>query len=139
MDKIIIPDRAAAKYNMTVTTEAAATLSIAVNQLIIAIGTNIRDAIQLRGINGIGAVRDALREQQGGFPHLNEVTWGVATPPGPVTVGSDTQLNNLPVFTEDQVVIAYDDGFYPPFNSHVYETLINKALELYMEEVAKVN
>lgn len=142
MDKIIIPDRAAAKANMTVTTEAAATLSIAVNQLIIAIGTNVRDAIQLRGINGIATVADALREQQGSYPHLNEVTWGVLTPPGntdQVTVGSDTQLNNLPVFTEDQVVIAYDDGFYPPFNSHIYDTLIDKALELYMEEIAKVN
>lgn len=139
MDKIIIPDRAAAKANMTVTTEAAATLSIAVGQLIIAVGTNVRDAIQLRGINAIGTVKDALREQQGSYPHLNEVTWGVSTPPGPVTVGSDTQLNNLPAFTEDQVVIAYDDGFYPPFNSHVYDTMINKALELYMEDVAKIN
>ena len=139
MDKIIVPSRAAAKADMTVTTEAAATLSIAVNQLIIAIGTNVRDAIQLRGINGIGTVRDALREQQGSYPHLNEVTWGVATPPGPASIGSDTQLNNLPIFTEDQVVIAYDDGFYPPFNSHVYDTIIGKALELYMEEVAKIN
>jgi hypothetical protein len=137
VDKIIVPDRAAAKANMTVTTEAAATLSIAVGQLIIAIGTNIRDDIQIRGINGIGAVADALREA--GYPHLNEVTWGVATPPGNLSIGSDTQLNNLPVFTEDQVVVAYDDGFYPPFNSHVYDTLVRKALELYMEEIAKVN
>lgn len=139
MDKIIVPNRAAAKSDMTLTTEAAATLSIAVGQLIIAVGTNLRDTMQLEGINGVGQVRDALREQQGSYPHLNEVTWGVVTPTGPVSVGSDTQLNNLPVFTEDQVVIAYDDGFYPPFNSHVYDSIIGKALELYMEEVAKIN
>jgi hypothetical protein len=116
---------------------AAATLSVAAGEVILAIGTNIRDDIQIRGINGIGAVADALREA--GYPHLNEVTWGVATPPGNIVLGSDTLLNNLPAFTEDQVVIAYDDGFYPPFNSHVYDTIIRKALELYMEDVAKIN
>jgi hypothetical protein len=139
VDKIIIPDRAAAKANMTVTTEAAATLSIATSEVILAIGTNVRDAIQLRGINAIGSIADALREA--GYPQLGapSITWGVSTPPGNVTIGSDTLLNNLPAFTEDQVVIAYDSGFYPPFNSHVYDTIIRKALELYMEDVAKIN
>jgi len=139
VDKIIVPDRAAAKADMAVIIEPAATLSIAVGQLIIAIGVNVLDDIQLRGINAIGTVKDALREQQGSYPHLNEVTWGVSTPPGPVTVGSATQVANLPAFTEDQVVIAYDDGFYPPFNSHIYDTMIGKALELYMERFAKLN
>lgn len=139
MDKIIIPDRAAAKANMTVTTEAAATLSIASGEVIIAIGTNIRDKYQIRGINGIGAVRDFLRERQHSYPQVNEVNWAVAIPPGGATFGSDTLLNNLPAFTEDQVVIAYHIAFYQPFNSHVYDTIIGKALELYMEEIAKVN
>lgn len=137
MDKIIIPDRAAAKASMTVTTEAAATLSIATSEVILAIGTNVRDAIQLRGINAIGSIADALREA--GYPQLNEVTWGVSTPPGNISIGSDTLLNNLPAFTEDQVVVAYHAAFYQPFNSHVYDTIIRKALELYMEEIAKVN
>jgi hypothetical protein len=137
MDKIVVASRAASKPSYTVVSEAAAAPTVGAGELAVFIGTNIRDNIQIRGLNGVDEVKDALREAQWPVGPL-AVNFGYVTPPSKTAIVVDNAAA-IPALTEDDVLIAYGATFYDGSNSVIFDRHVDSALEVYREQIAVLN
>jgi hypothetical protein len=149
VDKITSPGIDASKPDFTVTTQAAATLTLGAGEIGIYIGTLVKadHTILVPGTAPIGSnqravaaldhIRDHLRESQ--YPQGPlQFTGAFFTPP---TKFPTDALNAaaFPAFTEDQVVIAYDLAFYDAGNSTNFNAMIQSMIEVYQEQVLSFN
>lgn len=137
MDKITAASIAESKPNFVVTTQAAATLTLGAGEIGIFVGTNVKDINNQRAVSALDHIRDHLREAQ--YPQGPlALTGSFYTPPVKFPT---TALNaaTFPVFTEDEVVIAYEAGFYPAGNSGNIGAMIQSLIEVYQEQILKFN
>ena len=136
MDKVAVGSIADSKPSFVVSVQAAAALTVGAGELVIAIGTNVKDINNTRVLSALQLLQDHLKE--GNYPQGPlQFTGAFSTPP---THGT-TALNAaaIPAFTEDEVVIAYDLAFYDAGNSSNIGNIITRAIEVYQEQVAKFN
>ena len=137
MDKVAVGDIADSKPSFVVSVEAAASLTVGAGELVIAVGTNIKDINNQRVVSGLKLARDHLRESQ--YP-VGPLAFTVltSTPPDHATV-----LTNVAAIgaghTEDEVVIAYDSAFFSAGNSTTFLNIINRAIEVFQEQILKLN
>lgn len=137
MDKITVANIDESKAAHVIATEAAATLSIGDGQLGIFIGTGVKAINNQRCVSALIQLRDALRESI--FPDGAAAdNFAFVTPPDGkpgITVGNAAAI---PVLTEDEVVIAYGNAFYPEGNSSLFTNHINRLIETFQEKVLKL-
>lgn len=137
MDKITAPGIDASKPNFTVAVQAAAALTLGAGEIGIFVGTNVKDISNQRAVSALDHVRDHLRESQ--YPQGPlALTGSFFTPP---TKFPTDALNaaTFPVFTEDEVIIAYEAGFYSAGNSTNFGAMIQSLIEVYQEQILKLN
>lgn len=137
MDKITAASIADSKPNFVVAVEAAATLTLGAGEIGIFVGTNVKDVSNQRAVSALDHIRDHIRESQ--YPQGPlALTGSYFTPP---TKFPTEALNaaTFPAFTEDEVVIAYDIGFYPEGNSTNIGAMIQSLIEVYQEQILKFN
>lgn len=136
MDKITAASIAESKPDFVVTTQAAATLTLGAGEIGIFIGTNVKDVNNTRVLSALNLLRDHLREDN--YPQGPlALTGAFSTPPDHGT--SALNAATFPVFTEDQIVIAYEAGFYPAGNSSNFDAMLTSMIEVYQEQIAKFN
>jgi len=139
VDKITVGSIADSKPSMVVSTQAAAALTVGAGELVVAVGTNIKDINNQRAVSGIKFAKDALQEAQYpvGAAQFNVVT---GEPPSLHSTYVITNPATIGVLhTEDEVVIAYDQAFYSAGNSSNIGNIIDRAIEVYQEQVLKLN
>lgn len=149
MDKITAASIADSKPNFTVAVQAAAALTLGAGEIGIFVGTNVKAGHTIlvpgvapvgnnqRAVSALDHIRDHIRESD--YPQGPlALTGAFFTPPSNVPT---TALNaaTFPVFTEDEVVIAYDINFYPEGNSANFGAMIQSLIEVYQEQVLKFN
>jgi len=137
VDKITAASIADTKPNFTVAVQAAATLTLAPGEIGIFVGTNVKDISNQRAVSALDHIRDHIRESQ--YPQGPlALTGSFFTPP---TKFPTDALNaaTFPAFTENEVVIAYDENFYPDGNSTNFGAMIQSLIEVYQERILKFN
>lgn len=138
MNKVEIDRIDDPKTLMVVSVQPAAALSVNAGDLIIAVGTNVSDRNNQDVITALGDLKDALRERQ--YPHGAQIDNYAYF--NPLESKSSIVIGNglsIPALTEDDVVIAYENGFYPAGNSVQYDQSIQAMTEKLMEVVLKFN
>jgi hypothetical protein len=137
VDKVAVGSIADSKPNFVVSVQAAASLSVGAGELVIAVGTNVRDTNQTRVISALQLLQDHLKE--GNYPQGPlQFTGAFSTPPDHGTVALNAAA--IPgTFDEDNVVIAYDLAFYDAGNSSNIGNQITRAIEVYLEQISKFN
>lgn len=139
MDKVTVGSIANSKPSMVVAVQAAAALTVGAGELVIAVGTNIKDINNQRAVSGLDFARDTLREAQ--YP-VGALAFNVVTVTPPDN-HSNAVLENLAAIgiahTEDEIVIAYDSAFYDAGNSVNIGSIIARAIEVYQEQILKLN
>jgi len=137
VDKVAVGNIADSKPSFVVSVQAAAALTVGAGELVIAAGTNIKDINNQRVVSGLKLLRDHLREDQYPVGPL-AFTIITGTPPDHATV-----LVNLAAIgvahTEDEIVIAYDSAFFSAGNSTTFLNIINRAIEVFQEQILKLN
>ncbi len=135
MDKITAASIADSKPSFTVAVEAAGALTLGAGEIGIFVGTNVRDTNNQRVVTALDDLRDAFREAQ--YPNgVNAFNTAAMTPPGKTGV-LIANLIAMPALTEDDVLIAYETGFYPEGNSVNIGEMIKSLIELYQERILK--
>ena len=138
MDKITVSSIADSKPSMVLSTQAAASLAVGAGELVVAIGTNIKDINCLRAFNGISAAEGVLKEAD--YPvGPNAFTVVTGEPPSYAAYALTNPTAIGIGHTEDEVVIAYDSAFYSAGNSSNIGNIIRRAIEVYQEQVLKFN
>jgi len=137
VDKIAVGSIADSKPSFTVSVQAAAALTVGAGELVIAVGTNVKDINNTRVISGLQLLRDHLRESEYPVGPL-AFTVNTGTPPDHATT-----LTNVAAIgvghTEDEIVIAYDSAFYSAGNSSNIGNQIDRAIEVFREQILNTN
>lgn len=138
MHKIAVNDHADSKPSFLVSTQAAAAITVGAAQLVIFIGTNVLDINNQRCVTALENLRDLLKENEYPVGPLG-FTVAAGEPPSreAYTVIDIAALGAA--HTEDEVIIAYGLNFYPAGNSSVYSNLIDRATEVFQEQILKLN
>jgi len=136
VDKVTVSDIADSKPSMVVSVEAAAALTVGAGELMIAVGTNVKDINNQRVVSALQLLRDHLRETQYPVGPL-AVNMVNSVPPGHLT--PVTNVAAIPVLTEDDAIIAYGATFYGAGNSSNIGNVISRAIELFQERILKLN
>jgi len=140
VDKVAVGSIADSKPSFVVSVQAAAALTVGAGELVIAVGTNIKNINNQRVISGLEFARDTLREAQ--YP-VGVGQFNVVTGEPPSNVNGAYVITNPAVIgilhTEDEVVIAYDLAFYDAGNSTNFLNIINRAIEVFQEQILKLN
>ena len=137
MDKITVSSIADSKPSMVVSSQAAATLTVGAGELMIAMGTNVKDRNNTDVITAFQDLKDSLRESQ--YPvGASAVNYASGTPPSRAgyLVGNGAAI---PALTENDAVIAYGATFYDAGNSVNIGAVIDRAIELFSEQILKFN
>lgn len=137
MDKIIAGGIDESKPSFTVTTEAAALLTIGAGECAIYVGTGVKDINNQRAVSALEELEHVLREAQYPVGAL-AVNYAVGTPPSRAGYAA-ANAAAIPAQTEDEVVIAYGATFYDAGNSSNIGNLIRRLVEVYQEQVLKLN
>jgi hypothetical protein len=137
VDKIAVGSIADSKPSFVVSVQAAAALTVGAGELVIAVGTNIKDINNQRVVSGLIIARDHLREVQ--YP-VGPLAFTVltSTPPDHATVVTNPAAIGAG-HTEDEIVIAYDSAFYDAGNSTNFLNIIDRAIEVFQEQILKLN
>lgn len=137
MDKITVNGIADSKPSMVVSVEAAGAITVGAGQLVLAVGTNVKDTNNQRVTTALEQLRERIREAQ--YPNgPAAVTYASGTPPSAEGYAV-ANAASIPALTEDDAVIAYDTGFYPAGNSENIGSVIKRAAELFQEAILKLN
>ena len=137
MDKVTVGSIADSKPSMVVSTQVAATPTIGAGELAIWAGTDVRDNNQIKVLSALRRLRDHLRENQ--FP-VGALAINMAhfTPDnGAILSGNFATFPGG--MTEADVMIAYGATFYDAGNSTNFLDIINRAIEVYQEQILKLN
>jgi len=133
VDKIVASNIADSKPSFTVSTEAAATLTIGAGELGIFMGINVKAINNQRVVSAFIDLRDRLREAEYPVGPL-AVNFVSGTPPSAEGYAVGNALA-IPVLTEDDAVIAYGAAFYPAGNSGNYSNKIDRLIERFQEDL----
>ena len=133
MDKVTVSSIADSKPSMVVSVEAAGAITVGAGELVIAMGTNVRDTNNQRCVTALDALRDRLKEAN--YP-VGQVTISSGEPPN-LEAFAVTDAAAIPALTEDDAVIAYDAAFYNAGNSTNIGAIITRAIEVYQEQILK--
>ena len=137
MDKVTVSSIADSKPSMVVSAEAAATLTVGAGELMIAMGVNIKNANNQDVVTAFQDLKDGLREDQYPVGAL-AVNYASGTPPNRAgyLVGNGAAI---PALTEDDAVVAYGANFYDAGNSVNIGAIIDRAIEVFQEQILKFN
>lgn len=136
MDKVTVSSIADSKPNFVLSVQAAGVLTVGAGELMIAMGTNVKDINNQRVVSGFQLLRDHLRENSYPVGPL-AVNLVNGTPPGHFTPVSNQAT--IPALTEDDSIIAYGATFYDAGNSENIGSSIRRAIELFQEQILKLN
>ena len=138
MDKVSVSSIADSKPSMVVSAEAAATLTVGAGELMIAMGVNVKNVNNQDVITAFQDLKDSLREDQYPFGGLAVAAYASGTPPNRAgyLVGNGVAI---PALTEDDAIIAYGANFYDAGNSVNIGAIIDRAIEVFQEQILKFN
>lgn len=137
MDKVTVSNIADSKPSFGVSIEAAATLTVGAGELMIAMGTNVKDTNNQRVVSAFEDLRDRLREADWPVGAAAD-NHAIGTPPsatGYVVANSA----GIPVLTEDDAIIAYGATFYDAGNSSNLGNIVDRAIEVFREQILNTN
>ncbi len=137
MDKVTVSSIADSKPSFVVSAEAAATLTVGAGELMIAMGTNVKDTNNQRVISAFVDLRDRLRENDYPVGPLadNRASGEPPSATGYIVANS----TGIPALTEDDAIIAYGATFYDAGNSSNIGNIIDRAIEVFREQVLNTN
>jgi hypothetical protein len=137
VDKITVGSIADSKPSFTVGTQVPATPTLGAGEFALWVGTNVRDlnlSMVISGINHLAA-------------HFREDGWPVG--PLALNIGFYDPLTHTHTFlnsatfpggiSEDDIMLAYEEAFYDAGNSNNFGNLITRVIEVYQEQIAKLN
>jgi len=137
VDKVTVSSIADSKPSMVVSAEAAATLTVGAGELMIAMGVNVKNVNNQDVITAFQDLKDSLREDQ--YPvGASAANYASGTPPNRAgyLVGNGAAI---PALTEDDAVVAYGANFYDAGNSVNIGAIIDRAIEVFQEQILKFN
>lgn len=137
MHKITCGGLYVAKPDYVVDTEAAAAITVGDGELVVAVGTSLLTKSPVLCVIALNDLLDALRERQ--FPDGAAAdNYAYMTPPDKanVVVGNAAAV---PALAETDAVIAYGGTFAGVGSSQIFIGHINRMIEKFLEDVAKVN
>lgn len=137
MDKITVGSIADSKPSFVVAVEAAGAITVGAGELVVAVGTNVKDINNQRVTTALEQLREKLREAQ--YPNGPLAVTYVSGAPPSAEGYAVANAAAVPALTEDDAVIAYDTGFYPEGNSENIGSVIRRAAELFQEQILKLN
>ena len=136
MDKITVGSIADSKPSFVVAVQAAAALTVGAGELVIAVGTTPTGVNNQRVVTALELLRDKLREAQ--YP-VGPLAFTVLTTTPPSRVATLTNVAAIGVaHVETEIVIAYDSAFYSAGNSSNIGNIINRAIEVFQEQILKL-
>ncbi len=137
MDKVTVGSIADSKPSFVVAVQAAAVLTVGAGELVIAAGTTPKNVNNQRVVTALQTLRDQLREAL--FP-VGPLAFTVITitPPGRAAVITNVAAIGV-AHVETEIVIAYDSAFYDAGNSSNFLNIINRAIEVFQEQILKLN
>ena len=128
MDKVTVSSIADSKPSMVVSTEAAALLTVGAGELMIAMGVNIKNANNQDVVTAFQDLKDGALA----------VNYASGTPPNRAGYLVGNGLT-IPALTEDDAVVAYGANFYDAGNSVNIGAIIDRAIEVFQEQILKFN
>ena len=137
MDKVTVSSIADSKPGFVVSVQAAAAITVGAGELIIAMGTNVKDINNQRVVSAFIDLRDRLREAE--YP-VGPLAVNFASGAPPSAEGyAVANAAAIPVLTEDDAIIGYGATFYEAGNSSNIGNIIDRAIEVFQELVLKLN
>ncbi len=137
MDKVTVSNIADSKPSFVVAVQAAAAITVGAGELVVAVGTNVKDINNQRVTTALEQFREKLREAQ--YPNGPLAVTFVSGAPPSAEGYAVANAAAIPVLTEDDAVVAYDTAFYPAGNSENIGAIIRRAAELFQEQILKLN
>ena len=137
MDKITVGSIADSKPSMVVSVQAAAAITVGAGELVVAVGTNVKDINNQRVTSALEVLREKLREAQ--YPVGPLAVNFVSGAPPSAEGYAVANAAAIPVLTEDDAVIGYGATFYEAGNSENIGSIIRRAPDLFQEQILKLN
>jgi flagellar biosynthesis/type III secretory pathway ATPase len=137
VDKVTVSNIADSKPSFVVSAEAAATLTIGAGELAIYMGTNVKDINNQRVVSAFKDLRDRFREAE--YP-VGPLAANISSGEPPSAEGyAVSNAATIPALTEDDAVIAYGATFYDAGNSSNIGNIIDRAIEVFREQILNTN